>query len=72
MRWHWLIVLADLIGCVACGSAISPQGQSLADPERSYAQLVSNSEVSVGKVVIIAGTIIEAVNTPEAMRLVLL
>jgi len=63
MRWHWLIVLASLLGCVACGSVISPQVQNLADPELSHAQLVSNPEAYVGKVVIIAGTIIEAVNT---------
>jgi len=72
MRWHWLIVLASLLGCVACGSVISPQVQSLADPELSYAKLTSNPEAYVGKVVIIAGTIIEAVNTPEGTRLVLL
>ena len=72
MRWHWLIVLVSLLGCVACGSVISPQVQSLADPELSYAQLASNPEVYVGKVVIIAGTIIEVVNTPEGTRLVLL
>ena len=72
MRWHGLIVLVSLLGCVACGSVISPQVQSLADPELSYAQLASTPEVYVGKVVIIAGTIIEVVNTPEGTRLVLL
>ena len=72
MRWHWLIVLASLLGCVACGSVLSPQVQSLADPELAYAQFVSNPEVYVDKVVIITGTIIEAVNTPEGTRLVLL
>jgi outer membrane lipoprotein len=72
MRWYWLIVLASLLGCVACGSVISPQVQSLDDPELSYAQLGSNPEAYVGQVVIIAGTIIEAVNTPEGTRLVLL
>ena len=72
MRWHWLIVLTSLLGCVACGAVISPPVQSLADPELSYAQLASNPEAYVGKVVIIAGTIIEAVNTPEGTRLVLL
>jgi outer membrane lipoprotein len=72
MLWRWLIVLASLLGCVACGSVISPQVQSLADPELSYAQIASNPEAYVGKVVIIAGTIIEAVNTPEGTRLVLL
>jgi outer membrane lipoprotein len=72
MRWHWLIVLASLLGCVACGSVISPPAQNLADSELSYAQLASNPEAYVGKVVIIAGIIIEAVNTPEGTRLVLL
>ena len=72
MRWHWLIVLANLLGCVACGSVVSPQVQSLADPALAYAQLASNSEAYVGKVVMLAGTIIEAVNTPEGTRLVLL
>jgi starvation-inducible outer membrane lipoprotein len=72
MRWHGLIVLASLLGCVACGSVISPQVQSLADPALAYAQLVSNPEAYMGKVVILAGTIIEAVNTPEGTRLVLL
>jgi outer membrane lipoprotein len=46
--------------------------QSLADPELSYAQLASNPEAYMGKVVIIAGIIIEAVNTLEGTRLVLL
>jgi outer membrane lipoprotein len=45
---------------------------NLADPELSYAQLASNPEAYVGKVVIIAGTIIEVMNTPEGTRLVLL
>jgi outer membrane lipoprotein len=72
MRWHWLIVLASLIGYVACSSVISPQVQSLADPELSYAQLASNPEAYVGKVVVIASTIIETVNTLEGTRLVLL
>jgi len=72
MRWHGLLMLASLLGIVACGSVISPPVQSLADPELSYAQFASNPEAYVGKVVIIAGTIIEAVNTPEGTRLVLL
>jgi hypothetical protein len=42
MRWHWLIMLANLLGCVACGSVLSPQLQSLADPALAYAQLASN------------------------------
>jgi outer membrane lipoprotein len=72
MRWHWLSVLASLRGCVACSSMISPQAQSLTDPELSYAQLASNPEAYMGKVVIIAGIIIEAVNTREDTRLLLL
>jgi outer membrane lipoprotein len=72
MRWHWLTVLASLLGCAACSSVISPQVQSLADPELSYAQLASNSGAYVCKVIILAGTIIEAVNTPEGTHLVLL
>jgi starvation-inducible outer membrane lipoprotein len=72
MRWHWLIGLTSLLGCVACGSVIAPQVQSLADPEHAYTQLASNPEAYVGKMVIIAGIIVEAVNTPEGTRLVLL
>jgi outer membrane lipoprotein len=72
MRWRWLIVLASLLGCVACGSVISPQVQNLVDPELAYAQIAANPEAHVGKVVIVAGTIIEAVNTLEGTRLVLL
>jgi hypothetical protein len=52
MRWHGLIVLASLLGCVACGSVISPQVQSLTGPALAYAQLASNSEAYVGNVVI--------------------
>jgi len=52
MRWHWLIVLASLLSCVACGSVLSPQVQRLADPELSYAQVASNPEAYVGKVII--------------------
>ena len=72
MRCHWLIVLASLLGCVACSSMISLQAQSLTDPELSYVQLASNPEAYMGKVVIIAGIIIEEVNTREDTRLVLL
>jgi len=68
----WLIVLASLLGCVACGPVTFPQVQSLADPALVYAQLASNPEAYVGKMVILAGTIIEAVNTPEGTRLALL
>jgi len=72
MRCHWLIVLASLLSFVACSSMISLQAQSLTDPELSYAQLASNPEAYMGKVVIIAGILIEAVNTREDTRLVLL
>jgi outer membrane lipoprotein len=72
MRCHWLIVLASLLSFVACSSMISLQAQSLTDPELSYVQLASNPEAYMSKVVIIAGIIIEEVNTREDTRLVLL
>jgi outer membrane lipoprotein len=72
MRWRWLIVLASLFGCVACGSVISPQVRESVDPQLSYAQMAASPEAYVGKVLIVAGTIIEAVNTPAGTRLVLL
>ena len=49
MQWHRLIGLASLLGCMACGSVISPQVQSLADPELAYAQLASNPEAYAGQ-----------------------
>jgi len=72
MRWRWLIVLTSLLGCVACGSVISSQVRDLVDPRLSYAQIAAQPEAYVGKVVIVAGLIIETVNTPEGTRLVLL
>ena len=72
MRGRWLIVLASLLGCVSCGAVISPQVRELVDPTLSYAQIAAQPEAYVGKVVLVAGVIIEAVNTPEGTRLVLL
>ena len=72
MRGRWLIVLTSLLGCVACGSVISSHVQSLVDPGLSYAQIAARPEAYVGKVVMVAGTIVEAVNTQEGTRLVLL
>jgi len=70
--WRWLVVLASLLGCTACGAVISSQVRELVDPTLSYPQVAARPEAYVGKVIIVAGTIIEAVNTLEGTRLVLL
>lgn len=69
---RWLSVLVSLFGCVACGSVISPQVRELVDPQLSYARMAAQPEAYVGKVILVAGTIIEAAHTPAGTRLVLL
>ena len=58
MRWRWLIVLASLLGCVACGSVISPQVRQSVDPQLSYAQMAAQPEAYMGKVLIVAGILL--------------
>jgi starvation-inducible outer membrane lipoprotein len=68
---RWLVVLASLLGCVACGSVISSQVRDVVEPRLSYARIAAPPKAYVGKAVVVAGLIIETVNTPEGTRLVL-
>jgi outer membrane lipoprotein len=44
----------------------------LADPRLSYAEVAANPEASVGKVILVAGTIIETKNLPQGTHLEIL
>ena len=51
---RWLVVLASLLGCVACGSVISSQVRDAVDPRLSYARIAAQLEAYIGKVVVVA------------------
>jgi outer membrane lipoprotein len=72
MLWRWLTGITSLLACVACSAVISPPVRALVDPTLTYTQLTAHPEAYRGKVILVAGTIIEAVNTPAGTRLMVL
>lgn len=70
--WRWLVGLGSLVVCVACAPVISSEVRALVDPRLSYAEVAANPEAHVGKVLMVAGTIIEARNLREGTRLEIL
>jgi outer membrane lipoprotein len=74
VRWIWrgLVIIGSLLACVACGSVISREARSLVNPAVSYAQIAANPAAHVGTTVLVAGTIIEAINLQEGTRLEIL
>jgi outer membrane lipoprotein len=70
--WRWLVGLGSLVLCVACASVISPEVRALVDPRLSYAEVAAHPEAHIGKVLLVAGTIIEAKNLREGTRLEIL
>jgi outer membrane lipoprotein len=69
MRWHWLIVLASIISCVACAPVVSREVRASVDPHIIYTDVAANPETYVGKVLLVAGTIIEVRNLQRGTRL---
>lgn len=70
--WRGVVIVGSLLSCVACASVISREARSLVNPEVSYAQIAANPAAHVGTTVLVAGTIIEAVNLQEGTRLEIL
>jgi outer membrane lipoprotein len=70
--WRWVAALSSLVVCVACAPVISSEVRSLVDPRLSYAEMAANPETHRGKVLLVAGTIIEAKNLSEGTRLEIL
>lgn len=70
--WRWLIVGILTMSCFSCTRVISSDIARLVDPRLSYTQIAANPQAFTGQVVILAGTIIEAKNLPQATRLEIL
>jgi outer membrane lipoprotein len=72
MVWRWLLAFSTVLGCVSCAPVISPEVRALIDPQLSYRQIAADPQAYVGKVVMLAGTIIEAKNLRQGTRLEIL
>jgi len=70
--WRWLLVVGSLLSCVACTPVLSREVRALVDPHVTYADIAANPEVHMGKVLVAAGTIIDAENFQEGTRLEIL
>ena len=72
MVWCWLVVLGAVCGCLSCAPVISTEIRSRVDPQLSFVQIAANPQAYVGKVVLLSGTIIEAINLSQGTRLEIL
>jgi len=70
--WRWAVALGSLVVCMACAPVISSEVRGLVEPRLSYAEVATNPEAYRGKVLLVAGTIIEAKNLREGTRLEIL
>jgi outer membrane lipoprotein len=69
---YGLVLVGSLLSCVACGSVMSREARSLVKPGVSYAQIATDPTAYVGTTVLVAGTIIDAINLQEGTRLEIL
>ena len=67
-----LLLGSVLCVCVACGSVISKDVRQTADLSLHFGTVVGNPPAYTGKVVLWAGTVLEATNLAEATRLIIL
>ena len=72
MVWRWLVVTGILINCLSCTSVISSGVRAQVTPNVSFADIAQNPAAHMGKVIVAAGTIIEAMNLQEGTRLEIL
>ena len=70
--WRWLLVVGSMLSCVACTPVLSREVRALVDPHVTYADIAANPEANIGKVLLAAGTIIEAENLQQGTRLEIL
>ncbi len=61
-----------LYGCMACGSVFAPDVRSQIDPTLSYAELAASPSSHAGRVILLAGTIVETINLENSTRITLL
>lgn len=72
MVWRWLLIIGTALSCLSCTSVISAEVRSQVAHHVSYIDVVQNPDAYVGKVIIVAGTIIEAKNLRDGTRLEIL
>jgi outer membrane lipoprotein len=72
MAWRWLGVVGIVLSCLSCTSVISSAIRSQVAPDVTYTDIAQNPAAYIGKMIIAAGTIIDAKNLPEATRLEIL
>ena len=70
--WRGLFLAGLLCGCMACGAVFEPEVRNQVDPTLSYPELAASPEAHVGRVVMLGGAIVEAVNFATYTRITLL
>ncbi len=70
--WRIILVLGVWAGCIACGSVFTPELRSQIDPTLSFAELIASPASHVGRVVRLAGTIVDTTNLPDNTRITIL
>lgn len=72
IEWRWMFLVSVLCGCTACGSVFAPDVRSQIDPTLSYPELAASPASHAGRVIVLAGTIVEAANLKNSTRITLL
>ncbi|MDH3601365.1 MAG: Slp family lipoprotein [Candidatus Tectomicrobia bacterium] len=72
IAWRWMGLISVLLGVVACAPVFTPAVRSQVDPTFSYAELAASPASHVGRVVLLAGTIVDVTNLQDSTRLTLL
>lgn len=72
LGWRWMFLMIVLCGCMACASVFTPEVRSQIEPTLSYPELAASPTSHVGRVILLAGTIVEATNFETNTRLTLL
>jgi outer membrane lipoprotein len=72
MAWRWLFVVGIVLSCLSCTPVISSEIRSQVAQDVTYADIAQHPDAYIGKMIIAAGTIIDAQNLREATRLEIL
>jgi len=65
-------LISLLLGAVACAPVFAPDVRSQVDPTLSYAELAASPASHIGRIVLLAGTIVDVTNLQDSTRLTLL
>ena len=71
-HWQWVVLIGNLLGCIACASVFDQEIKRQVNPKISFASLSQDPEAQIGQVIILAGIIIEATNLEDITRLIVL